>query len=75
MAPSKLNKAVKKVNIIAVKNGQIVGYIKSISVKTGKFSITTDKQYAKGYTSKDAVHYDIDFLAKHNTSNYMFVYE
>lgn len=75
MAYNKVNKTVRKVNIIVIKNGQRLGYIKAISDKTGKFRITKEKQYAKGYTSKDGVHSDIDFLAKHNGFGYVFIYE
>ena len=70
-----VQKSVRKVNIIVVRNGERLGYIKAISEKTGKFRLTKDKKHAKGYKSKDAVHHDIDFLSKYNTGCYIFIYE
>lgn len=66
----------QKMHIIANKNGINQGYIKAISYKTGSFKITKDRLNAKGYTTHDEVHDDIDFLTKYNyNKGYIFLYE
>lgn len=67
--------AKEKAHIIAMLNGKPVGYIKSISYTTQKFSITKEKINAKGYTNLDIIHREIDFLAKIGAmKGYVFIY-
>lgn len=52
-----------KQRIIAMQNGAPVGYIKSVSYKNQKFTLTQDKMEAKTYVNTDRIHKEIDTLA------------
>lgn len=68
--------AKERAHIIAMLNGQPVGYIKSISYTKRTFAVTKNKMDAKGYASADAIHRDIDELTKIGFQNgYTFIYD
>ena len=49
-------------------------YVKSVSPMRGMVSFTKQKRNAKGYTSLDAIHSDIDICMRY-TKNLTFYYE
>lgn len=51
-------------NIIAYQNGNPVGYIRSVSYKSGRFALTQNKANAKGYRTQDEVMGEIDILTR-----------
>lgn len=68
--------AKEKAHIIAMLNGVPVGYIQSVSYTNQKFKTTKEKINAKGYTNIDAIHGEIDFLAKIAAhKGYVFIYD
>lgn len=63
--------------IKAIRNGQFVGYVKSVSYSRGTFTLTKDINEAKtkGYTSEDAIHREIDILTRMGArEGFIFVY-
>lgn len=67
--------AKRKYHIVAMKNGQAKGYIKAVSYSRGTFSLTQNIESAKGYTSEDIIHNEIDFLTSVGFAyGYVFIY-
>ncbi len=65
-----------KAHIIAMCNGAPVGFIKGVSYTKQNFTTTKNKIEAKGYTNIDAIHKEIDFLAKIAAhKGYVFIYD
>ena len=52
-----------KQRIIAMQNGAPLGYVKSVSYKNQKFTLTQNKMEAKTYVNIDRIHKEIDDLA------------
>ena len=67
--------AKSKVNILVYNQGRFMGYIKSVSYSRNTFRTTLDIKDAKGYTSIDHIHSEIDFLARIGAHRgYVFTY-
>lgn len=65
----------ERVNIAVLKDGQLLGYVKSISYKQGTFKIIANKAEARKYASLDAVQGDIDFLTSiSGMQGFIFIY-
>mgnify|MGYP001047267775 CR=1 FL=1 len=64
-----------KKNIIVMKDGTSVGFVKSISEEKESFAITKNKDRAKGYKNEDSVQSDIDVLTRISSDKgYVFLY-
>lgn len=58
-----------KLRIYAFKNGINIGFVKSVSYKTGTYKLTKDKMFAKTYSSHDKASSDVDVIAYCGISN------
>lgn len=66
----------RKYNIVAMRSGVAVGYIKAVSYSRSTFNLTTEKKEAKGYVSLDRVAQEIDWLAHVGYAyGYTFIYQ
>lgn len=64
-----------KKNIIVMKDGTSVGFVKSISEEKKSFAITKNKDKAKGYKNEDSIQSDIDVLTRISSDKgYVFLY-
>ena len=61
--------------INVIQPNQEQGFIKSVSVKTGKVTITQKKSEAKKYKNEDYAMYDLDLLADYVMQGYNFYYD
>lgn len=59
----------EKIRLIAYSNGVPVGYVKSVSYKTGKYTLTQDRVFAKTYSNQDRAMYDIDCITVFGMNN------
>ena len=64
-------------NIVVMKDGVSIGFVKSISEKKNSFAITQSKDKAKEYKNENIIQRDIDILTRISSEKefgYIFLY-